>query len=112
MAQLTAGIIEIYRGEPVTIPFGFDPEENITGHTLVFTVAKDLDKSTKVLGPIAMSATDASVGEFEVALTEEETDIKPATYKYDVWRIDEGFEGIKAIGDFVVLANVRVPPVE
>jgi hypothetical protein len=43
-------------------------------------------------------------------LTEEHLDLLPKEYFFDVWRIDEGFEEVKAIGPFVILPTARVPP--
>ncbi len=112
MAEITRQTITIYRGEQVTIPFAFNPVENITGQTLKFTVAKASNSTVKMIGPIAITAGNPLVGTFSVVLTEELTNLTPATYEFDVWRTDEGFEELKAAGDFIIVGNARVPPLE
>ena len=112
MAALVAQSIIIYRGERVVLSFTMSPVENITGWTLKFTVTKAIDKSTKVLGPLAMTVISGVAGTFEVILTELQTDLKAMSYAFDVWRTDQGFEEAKAIGSFIVLGNSRVPPTE
>ena len=104
--------IQIYRGEAIILPFTMAPVENIGGWTLRFTVTRAANKSTKILGPLPMIIDSAIDGTFHVTLSEEQTDLKPASYRFDVWRTDEGLEQAKAIGVFVILGNSRVPPVE
>ena len=110
--MLTDQTIEVYRGEQVRLTWTMTPLEDISGHTLVFTVTKGLNRTTKVLGPLPITILSGPAGTFERLLTEEQMNLNPATYNWDVWRVDEGFEGPKAIGPFVVRPNVRVPPIE
>jgi len=112
MSALVDQTIEIYRGEAVTIPFIMNPVEDIATWTLKFTVTKAANKSVKVLGPLTMTIDSGPLGTFHITLLEEQTDITPATYRFDVWRTDEGLEQPKAIGNFKVLGNSRVPPIE
>lgn len=112
MAALTDQTITIYRGEAIRIPFTMSPVENITGWTLVFTVSKATNRAAKVLGPLALTIDSGVLGTFHRDLTEEQTDLNPATYRWDVWRTDEGSEQIKATGPLELLGNVRVPPIE
>lgn len=113
MAALTEQTILIYRGEAVTIPFTFVPTEDISGQTLVFTVTKGLNKTTKILGPLPVVIDDGATGEAHVTLLEEQTNLKPSSdYRWDAWCVDEGVEQVKGLGPFVVLGNSRVPPIE
>lgn len=112
MAQLVEQTIEVYRGEAVRLSFAMTPTANITGWTLRFTVTSKANITTKILGPLAMTINDGPNGLFSIDLAEEQTDIKPATNRFDVWRTDEALEKPVAIGDFVVIGNSRVPPTE
>ena len=112
MAALTDQTITVYRGESVIQPFTMSPVEDITGWTLKFTVTKSPDKTAKILGPLAVTIDNAALGKFHVTLLEEQTNLRAGTYRWDVWRTDEGFEQVKAIGDLVVLGDSRVPPIE
>lgn len=108
---LTEQTIEVYRGEQAALLFTMDPAEDITGHTLLFTVTKWPNRTQKILGPLTMTITSGIGGTFKVELAEEDLDLPPAVYRFDVWRTDEGFEQAKAIGDFIVRGNSLVPPV-
>lgn len=111
MGALTDQTIVLYRGEAVTVNFTMAPVEDITTWTLQFTVTKAANKATKILGPLPMSIVSGPLGTFKIALMEEQLDLAPASYRFDVWRVDEGTEQIKAIGVFIILGNSRVPPV-
>jgi hypothetical protein len=101
--------LTVYRGEQAAINFTMAPVEDITGWSLKFTVAKKANSATKLISvtPVILSGP---AGTFRVTLTEENLDLNPATYFFDVWRVDEGFEQVLAIGSFVVSATARVPP--
>ena len=111
MPALVDQTITVYRGQAVVLNFTMSPVENIAGWTLMFTVTKATNKSIKLLGPLAMTVVNGPAGTFQLALTEEQLDLKPAIDRFDVWRTDEGLEDPKAIGSFVVLGSSRVPPV-
>jgi len=110
MPALTDQTIVLYRGEAVTVNFTMAPVEDISTWTLQFTVTKAANKSLKMLGPLSMSIISGVLGTFKIALTEEQLDIAPGSYRFDVWRTDEGTEQVKAIGVFLILGNSRVPP--
>jgi hypothetical protein len=102
--------ITIYRGEKVSLNLTMTPVESIAGWTIVFTVARKANSPTKLITQPA-SVVDGTAGTFTLALTEEQTDLAPGTYLFDVWRTDGGFEQVLAIGPFVVAPVARVPPV-
>lgn len=112
MAALVDQTITVYRGEAITIPFTASPVESIAGWTLVFTVTKLVNKTQKLIGPLAMVIDSAVAGTAHITLLEEQTDLKPGNYRWDVWRTDEGVETPKATGPFILLGNSRVPPIE
>ena len=112
MPALVDQTITVYRGEAVTLNFTMDPVEDITTWTLYLTITRGSNKTVKVLGPMLMTIVNGAAGTFRRILTEEQLDIFPTTYRFDVWRTDEGLEQPKAIGDFIILGNSRVPPVE
>lgn len=112
MAVLVDQTITVYRGEAITLPFTMSPVENIAGWTLKFTVSKAVNKTTKLLGPLAMVHDVDANGTFHVTLLEEDTNLNPGNYRWDVWRTDEGLEQPKATGPFILTGNVRVPPIE
>jgi len=111
MPALTDQSIVLYRGEAVTINFTMAPVEDISTWALQFTVTKTPNKVEKMLGPLPMGIVSGVLGTFQIALTEEQLDIKPGSYRFDVWRTDEGTEQVKAIGVFLILGNSRLPEV-
>lgn len=112
MPALVDQTITVYRGEARRVTFTMSPVENITAWSLKLTVTKGTNKTTKVLGPLTMTIVDGPNGIFRYDFTEEQLDLSPVTYRFDVWRDNEGLEQAKAIGNFVVLGNSRVPPIE
>jgi hypothetical protein len=102
--------ITVYRGEQVSLNFSMVPAASIVGWTIVFTVARKANSPSKLITQVA-TAVDSATGTFTLALTEEQTDLTPGTYSFDVWRTDEGYEQVIAIGPFVVSPAARVPPV-
>lgn len=106
----TTQSITVYRGERATLDFTMSPVEDIAGWHIHFTVAKKENSTTKLIGPV--EATILVSGQFRVSLDEEDLDLTPGSYAYDVWRTDEGFEEVLALGSFVVTGNARVPPLE
>ena len=104
----TVQTITVYRGEQVVLNFTMSPVVNISGWTLPFTVAKKSNSPTKLIQVNGVILAGPS-GTFSVTLTEENTDQTPDTYYFDVWRNDEGYEQVLAIGSFVVLPTARLP---
>jgi hypothetical protein len=76
----------------------------------MFTVARKANSVTKLITQ-AMSVVNGAAGTFTTSLTEEQLDLSPGTYFFDVWRTNEGFEQVIAVGPFVVSPTARVPPV-
>lgn len=109
---LTEFVRTCYRGQRIIIPFVLTPPGSMLGQTVLFTLSKKRNSSSKLYGPLSVLWDDQSIGSAHVVLAEEQTDQKPGTYYCDVWRTDEGFETPLAIGKLVILANSRVPPVE
>jgi hypothetical protein len=106
----TEETITVYRGEQATLNFTMSPVVDITGWTIVFTVAAARDSATKKVTATA-TIVNGPAGTFRVALTEEHLDLAPLRYFFDVWRTDEGLEQVLALGPFVVVGVARVPPV-
>lgn len=106
----TEQTITVFRGEQAALNFTMMPVVNITGWTLAFTVAKKANSETKMIAPMVAVVQSGPAGTFRVTLTEELLDLIPATYFYDVWRTDEGFEQPLAYGPFTVSPMARVPP--
>ena len=104
----TTDSILVYRGEQATLNFTMSPVENITSWAIVFTLSRKVNTATKVLTQAA-TILNGAAGTFRVTLTEEQLDLTPGTYQYDVWRNDEGQEQVLAIGTFTVAPAVRTP---
>ena len=103
--------ILVYRGEQAVLNFAMDPSHTpISGWTLMFTVARRANSTLKLIGPVACTILNATTGTYRVTLTEEQTDLSPADYFWDVWRTDEGFEQVLGLGTFTISADARVPP--
>lgn len=100
-------LISIYRGEDVELDFTMDPVADISGWTILFTVEGSVP-TPKVLAKTA-TIEDGPNGVFRVALTDDDTDIDPGSYKYDAWRTDAGLERVLAIGKLVVNHTARFP---
>jgi hypothetical protein len=105
---ITAQRIVVYRGETATLNFALSTGEDITGWTLVFTVARNRDMVAKLF-QLSASVVDGEAGTFTVALTPTHTNLLPDDYAWDVWRTNTGYEQVLAIGAFVVSGNVRIP---
>jgi len=108
--------ISIYRGEDFTQPFVAyttdtgSTAENITGWTLLFSVARSRNSTDKLISA-ACSITVAASGTFSVTIADTITDdIAPGAYFWDVWRTDAGFERLLGSGSFNILGNARIPP--
>lgn len=99
----------IYRGAAPTLNFTMTPTADITGWTIVFTVARALGSSTKGIVSQTASVTNGPGGLFSVPLTALQTNIRPAEYEYDVWRVDAGLEEPLAFGTLTIADVVRLP---
>jgi hypothetical protein len=102
--------ITMYRGEQVVLSWTMSPVVNIAGWTLVFTVARKANSPSKLITQAA-TVVSGPAGTFTVTLTEEQSNLTPGSYFFDVWRTDEGYEQVIAIGPFVISPTARVPPV-
>jgi len=101
--------ITVYRGSHATLDFTVSPVENIASWTITFTVARANGSGTKAIGPVTGSITSAPAGTYRVSLTSAETDIRPAGYRYDVWRVDAGQQKPLARGTLSLVDVVRLP---
>lgn len=100
--------ITVYRGEQVTLNFTMTPVVDISGWTLPFTIAKKANSSTKLVSKNGVIISGIN-GTLYVTLTEEDLDISPGTYYFDLWRNDEGYEQVLALGSFIVAPVARLP---
>lgn len=99
----------VYRGAAPTLNFTMTPTADITGWTIRFTVARALGSSAKAIVSQTATVTNGPLGLFSVALTAGQTDLRPADYEYDVWRVDAGLEEPLALGTLTVADVVRLP---
>lgn len=107
--------IEVFRGEALTLNGTVyttdtgDTPEDITGWTIVLTVADDNNPSTtKRITEACTLATPAS-GTWTGALTSAETNLEPGEYVYDVTRTDSGYVRTLTYGKFTVRGVPRLP---
>jgi hypothetical protein len=101
--------VDVYRGEQVMLNFTMSPVVDISGWALAFSLAKKRNSATKIIAAQAMTIVSGIAGTYRTPLTEEQSDLAPAIYEWDVWRTDEGFEQLVAIGTMPILAAVRTP---
>lgn len=104
MAEVGQEIL-VYRGE--TVKLNMTSSTSLAGLTLAFTVAKKLNLSKKLIGPLAVTVLSPTT--FTVTLTAAMTNLKPGSYVWDVWITDPGFEEVVAIGPFKQSGDARVP---
>lgn len=101
--------ISLYRGTEMTLNFTMSPVVDITGWTILFTIAKALNSPNKLLSRAA-TITDGPLGKYSVALDADDTiNVKPGSYFFDTWRTDADEESVLSIGSFVVLPVARLP---
>ena len=110
---VTTETILVYRGEQVVLNWAMTPVPvgGIVGWNLSFTVAKKVNALSKLISKVPV-IDDPVAGTFHVTLTDEDTDLKPGTFVYDVWRTDDGSEQLLALGVFMLSGDARVPPAE
>jgi hypothetical protein len=99
----------VYRGSAPPLNFTMTPVADITGWAIRFTAARALGSSSKAIISQAASVTSGPGGTFTVPLTAALTDIRPADYFYDVWRVDPGSEELLATGTMTLADVVRLP---
>lgn len=100
---------ELYRGEDATLSFLVDPSEDITGWTILFTMARSKNSPSKLYEAECVHTDEAGGGYDAVLPGADSADFSPANYWYDAWRTDEGFARLLAIGRVLVKPNVREP---
>lgn len=108
--------LTLFRGEDVLLEFTMDPEQAIAGWALAFYLRArpeygddPLVTRTTAAGGIVIS--DGAGGVFQVTIPAATTLALPiARYRYDVWRIDSGYETVLAYGAADVLGQVRHDP--
>lgn len=107
---MTSQPISISRGETVAVGWTLTPVVDITGWTLLLTVAKRANSSGGKVLQVPVSVTSGPAGTFGVTLISADTRLlEPGTYAWDVWRNDPGQERLLASGAFVVSRNARFP---
>ena len=83
--------------------------QDITGWTLLFTLAKRRNSTVKLISKAGSIVTAAS-GTFTVAIDDIDTDdIEPGTYFWDVARTNAGYERTLVKGTFTIEGNARIP---
>lgn len=95
--------ISLFRGEDVIQPFVMSPVVDITGWVIEFTIR--LPNGRRLVK--TATVTDGPAGEFEVALSAEDTDIPQGAYLYTTFRTDAGSERALAVGRFTVKPTAR-----
>ena len=108
--------LTLFRGEDLTLTFTMDPAQAITGWALAFYVrarpeygAAPLVTRTTAAGGVTI--TDGPGGVFSVTVPAATTLALPISrYRFDVWRVDSGYETVLAYGPCDVLAQVRHNP--
>lgn len=106
MAETTN--IAIPRGSKYTLLFRNTPAGVLPGSTIKFTVSRNPDSATKLIGPKDCSAPNGS-GEYICVLTSEDTDISHGKYFWDTRIVDEGNETLLASGLFVITPIAQLP---
>lgn len=97
----------IFRGEDVRLDFtayttdtGSTPQD-ITGWTLIFTVAEQANSTSKLITKTCTHVVDAN-GTFYASLASADTDIAPGRYWCDVYRTDTGYLRCLGSGPFTL----------
>jgi hypothetical protein len=96
--------IVFYKGEAVTLAFTLSPLADVTGWSIVLTVrAKATSAATAIVS--FATITNGPAGQFSFSLSENDTNIAPGIYAYDVSRTDTS--AVLSIGAFVITQEVR-----
>lgn len=106
----TVTTITMSRGDDHIQPFVVVPAEDITGWTIIFTVARRPNSATKLFTKTCVHLVDAD-GTFKASISAADTeDLEPGTYFWDVTRTNSGVVRVLGRGDFVLEATARLPP--
>ena len=106
---VTGQTLTVFRGSAAVLNFSVGTPTNITGWTIVLTVARALGSGSKAITQqVAVHVSDL-LGDYRFDLTAAMTDIRPAPYYFDVWRIDAGAEEFLASGVLTIEDVVRLP---
>ena len=106
---MTGQDVTIYRGQVATLTFTMTPVVDISGWDIRYTAARALGSSGKAIPMKQATVISGPLGMFRVTLTAAETDIRPAEYQHDAWRVDTGLETPLAFGTLTVQDIVRLP---
>jgi hypothetical protein len=108
MATNTA--LEMAVGEDVTLALTMSPIVDISGWTITFTVARDVNTPSPKLITKTASIVSGPAGTFSVAMQAVDTSaIVPGVYQWDAWRTDTGSNRRLGYGTFTLLATARIP---
>ena len=101
--------LSLYRGADSEFTFTLDPVVDITGWTLVFTIARDKNTTTKLFS-VVCTHVDEPGGVYKAVMPAADAAVlQTGNFWYDVWRTDAGFESIQNLGRIRNLGNVRIP---
>lgn len=96
--------ISCFRGEKIIITDTVDADTDITGETVEFNLKEDYDDADPLL---TVAGVVVNADTLTVTLTADETDLKPKTYRYDIWRTTAGAEAELTYGTFDIKRVVR-----
>lgn len=109
-------ITNVHRKTDFTITFNYLNSDNtarpLTGHTVLFTVKDvpyddDADDSTALIAKTVTSHTNAAGGITEIALTDDDTNLTPMQYFYDIVVVESSGERYRAKrGRFEIVSGV------
>ena len=107
--------ITVYRGEDVDIPFlvrtadDDDTPLDITGRTIVFTVAEKPESTVKLLQKTCTHTDEAGGACTATIPATELLEIAGGVYYADIWITDTGSGRMLGYGRFTVRKAARVP---
>jgi len=106
MPTPTPTLIEIFRGEDVELDFTLDPVENVSGWTMILSVARRegaaplIEKTLTIVSAAAATFTQS----LEAA---DSADLDVGSYRWSVWRTNTGSARVYARGEFRISASVE-----
>lgn len=106
----------LFRGEDVELVVLLDDATDITDWTIALYIRASTESGASALVTRSTSnggitLTDPEAGEFTVSLPAATTVTLPVTtYRFDLWRLDSGYEVMLAYGNVAVLGQVRHNP--
>ena|SRR5215510_4169928 len=101
--------ITVYRGSDLTLDFTNTSGEDITGWTIVLTVARAAGSTVKAIASVTATVISGELGMYRFFVPAAQTDIRPADYLYDVWRTDAGEAMLLAMGTMTLSGVPRLP---